>query len=161
MPTAGQSYTGGTCGLAPAAATGEVGRMRAEAFAGAPWVVAVMFAMIGALHLAVPRFFEQIMPRWVPASGPLGRRSLVVVSGAFEILGALGVLYAPTRARAGWGLILLLLAVFPANIHMLLDARRRRSAAWWQALLWARLPIQPLIMLWVYSAAVRGGAAGA
>ena len=134
--------------------------MRADAFAGAPWVVVVMFAAIGVLHLAAPQFFEQIMPRWVPAAGPLGRRSLVLVSGACEILGALGVLYAPTRALAGWGLILLLVAVFPANIHMLLDARRQRAAAWWQALLWARLPIQPVIMLWVYSAAVRGGAAG-
>lgn len=134
--------------------------MHADAFAGAPWGVALMFAAIGGLHLARPHFFEQIMPRRVPAEGALGRRSLVLVSGVFEILGALGVLYAPTRAVAGWGLILLLVAVFPANIHMLSDARRQRAAAWWQALLWARLPIQPVIMLWVYSAAVRAGQRG-
>lgn len=130
--------------------------MPAHAFAGAPWAVVVFFAAVGVLHFAVPRVFEQIMPRWVPAGGPLGRRSLVLVSGACEILGALGVLYRPTRVVAGWALVLLVVCVFPANIEMLLDARRRRAAAWWQALMWARLPIQPLIMLWVYAAAVRG-----
>ena len=120
-----------------------------------PWAVVLVFAAIGVLHFALPRFFEQIMPGWVPAAGPVGRRALVLLSGACEVLGALGVLYRPTRALAGWGLILLLVAVFPANGEMLLAARRQHAAAWWQALMWARLPIQPVIMLWVYSAAVR------
>ena len=125
-------------------------------FAGAPWAIVIMFATVGVLHFVATRFFEQIMPRWVPAAGPIGRRSLVLASGACEILGAFGVVYQPTRVAAGWALILLVVAVFPANIEMLLDARRRHAAAWWQALMWARLPIQPLIMLWIYSAAVRG-----
>lgn len=133
--------------------------MPATAFAGAPWAVVLVFAAIGLLHLVRPQFFEQIMPRWVPAAGPFGRRSLVLVSGVFEILGALGVLYAPTRAVAGRGLILLLVAVFPANVDMLLTARRTRAAAWWQALLVARLPIQPVIMWWVWASAVRAGSA--
>ncbi len=128
-------------------------------WAGAPWAVVLIFAAIGALHLVRPRFFEQILPRWVPAAGPFGRRTLVVASGVFEILGALGVLYAPTRVAAGWGLVLLLVAVFPANIEMLVAARRTRAAAWWQALLVARLPMQPLMMWWVWASAVRAGGA--
>lgn len=128
-----------------------------SSFAEVPWGVAGLFAGVGVLHFVVTRAFEQIMPRWVPETGPFGRRSLVLISGACEILGALGLFYAPTRALAGWGLIVLLAAVFPANVDMLLEARRRRTGLWWQALLLARLPIQPLIMLWVYSSAVRGG----
>lgn len=127
--------------------------------AGAPWTVVLVFAAIGLLHLVRPRFFEQIMPRWVPASGPFGRRVLVLASGVFEVLGALGVLYAPTRVAAGWGLLLLVVAVFPANIEMLLAARRTRAPAWWQALMIVRLPLQPLIMWWVWGSAVRAGGA--
>ena len=130
-------------------------------WAGAPWLVTIIFAAIGTLHLVRPQFFEQIMPAWVPADGPLGRRALVVASGAAEILGAVGVIFGPTRVVAGWGLILLLVAVFPANVDMLTTARRRHAAGWWQALLAARLPMQFVLMWWVWMAAVRtSGAVG-
>lgn len=135
--------------------------MNSSLFSGTPWGLAAFFAGVGVLHFAVTPAFMQIMPRWVPADGPLGRRALVLASGACEILGGLGVLFAPTRAAAGWWLILVVAGVFPANVEMLLDARRRRAAAWYQALLWARLPLQPLIMLWIYSAAVHGAVHGA
>ncbi|GJG86215.1 membrane protein [Gemmatimonadetes bacterium T265] len=125
---------------------------------GAPWVVALVFGLAGALHFVRPRLYESVMPPWVPPTGPLGRRALVLASGACEILGALGVLYAPTRTAAGWGLVLLLAAVFPANVEMLAAARRSRAKAWVQALFVARLPLQPVIMWWVWTAAVRSAA---
>ncbi len=127
-----------------------------DAFAGAPWLITLIFGVAGVLHFVKPRAYERVMPPWVPATGPFGRRALVLASGAFEILGALGVLYAPTRAAAGWGLVLLLAAVFPANIEMLAAARRTGAPAWAQVLFVARLPMQPLMMWWVWAAAVRG-----
>lgn len=126
-----------------------------ESLADAPWLVFAVFGAAGALHFAMPQVYERIMPHWIPQSGPLGRRALVLASGAFEILGALGVLYAPTRAAAGWGIVLLLVAVFPANIEMLVAARRAHATLLTQCLLAARLPLQPLMMWWVWAAAVR------
>ncbi|HEY0777536.1 MAG TPA: hypothetical protein VGD56_06190 [Gemmatirosa sp.] len=128
--------------------------------ASPPWPIVVVFSVAGLLHFVIPRTYEQIMPRWIPLTGLLGRRSLVLASGAFEILGALGVLYAPTRVAAGWGLVLLLVAVLPANVEMLAAARRSRAAAWGQALLVARLPLQVVMMWWVWASAVRGAVRG-
>ena len=126
--------------------------------ASVPWAVVVVFAIAGALHFVVPRAYEQIMPRWVPANGPMGRRALVLASGGFEVLGALGVWYAPTRAAAGWGLVLLLAAVLPANVEMLAAARRAHASRTALSLLIARLPLQPLMMWWVWASTVRAAA---
>ena len=125
-----------------------------------PWPIVVVFSVAGLLHFVIPRTYEQIMPRWIPPTGPLGRRALVLASGAFEVLGAFGVLYPPTRVAAAWGLVLLLLAVLPANVEMLAAARRSRAAAWAQALLVARLPLQGVMMWWVWASAVRGAVRG-
>ena len=75
-------------------------------------------------------------------------RALVALSGAAEIAGALGLLIPQTRRAAGLGLIALLLAVWPANIFMALEAERfRRVAPAW--LLWARVPLQLALIGWV------------
>lgn len=115
-----------------------------------PWAIVLLFAVAGALHFIIPGAYERIVPRWLPV-----RRTLVYVSGACEIAGALGLLFPATRALAGWGLIALLAAVFPANVQMLADARAAGASGWAQLLLWLRLPLQPLLMWWVWRAAVR------
>lgn len=102
------------------------------------------------MHFVAPAFFLQIMPPWVPNPG-----AAVALSGVAEIAGAVGLLLRATRVAAGWGLIVLLLAVFPANIHMLVQARATDASALWQALCWLRLPLQPLMMWWVWRVAVR------
>ncbi len=111
-------------------------RLRAGALVG----LAAVFAVAGTLHFARPRMFEAIVPPSLPAP-----RALVAVSGAAEVLGGLGLLVGPTRVLAAWGLIALLLAVFPANVFMARQAHRFRSLAppW---ALWARLPLQPVLM---------------
>ena len=117
---------------------------------GAPWVLAIVFVVAGVLHFVMPGTYERIMPPWLPA-----HRALVLLSGAFEILGGLGVLPVATRTLAGWGLIALLVAVFPANVQMLLDARARAgSSSLYLTMLWLRLPLQALLIWWVYRAAV-------
>jgi uncharacterized membrane protein len=112
---------------------------------------ALGFVVAGMLHFAMPPFYLAIMPRWLPS--PL---LLVYVSGVLEILGGLGLLVSATRAAAGIGLILLLAAVLPANIEMLRLARLRGASAFFQAACWLRLPLQPLLMYWVWRVSQSG-----
>ncbi len=82
------------------------------------------------------------MPPALPAP-----RLLVLLSGAAEVAGGLGLLLPATRRGAAWGLLALLVAVFPANVYMLGLAAELRIPAW---VLWARLPLQPLLMWGVW-----------
>ena len=113
-------------------------------------LVAAIFVVAGVLHLVKPAPYIRTMPPWLPAPA-----TLVLVSGVCQILGGAGVLLPSTRVAAGWGLLALLVAVFPANLQMLLDARARGASAAWQAALAARLPLQAALMWWVWRAAIR------
>ena len=113
-------------------------------------LIALLFATSGVLHLVKPRPFVSIMPPWLPAA-----LTLVIISGAFEIAGAIGIVVPLTRVAAGWGLIALLFAVFPANVQMLLNARAAHASALWIAGLVARLPLQVFLIIWVYRSAIR------
>ena len=66
-----------------------------------------------------------------------------------ELLAGIGLLLAPVRRAAGVGLIVLLVVVLPANVQMLLNARARGVSWWGEAILWLRLPLQLLLILWV------------
>ena len=107
------------------------------------YLLALLFTAAGILHFTSPQFYLRIMPPYLPA--PL---LLVQLSGAAELLGGLGLLLPATRRLAGWGLLLLLLAVFPANVY----TAQVHPTAW---LAWARLPLQPLLMWWVWRVSVR------
>ncbi|WP_411278630.1 hypothetical protein [Gemmatimonas sp.] len=111
---------------------------------------AALFFIAGGLHFVMPGFFDRIMPPWIPNA-----RLATYVSGAFEIAGAIGLLIPATRVAAAWGLIALLAAVLPANIHMLNEARAANASAGYIAGLWVRLPLQPLLMWWVWRVAIR------
>ena len=113
-------------------------------------LIAVIFVIAGALHFLRPRFYVAMMPPWLPAAA-----TLVLVSGVFEILGGIGVLVPVTRVAAGWGLIALLVAVFPANVQMLLNARTAHASAATMAVLVARLPLQAVLVYWVFRSAVQ------
>ena len=106
-----------------------------------------LFIGAGTLHFLVSDAYEHIMPPYLPLP-----RELVYLSGALEIVGGLGLLDERTRRGAGIGLVLLLVAVWPANLQMLLDAGAARKPLWWVALLWARLPMQILLIAWVWRA---------
>ena len=113
-------------------------------------LLGLVFIVAGVMHFVAPASYAQIIPTWLP-NAPL----LVTVSGVAEILGGVGVLLPSTRRAAGWGLIALLVAVFPANVQMLLMAHRNGASMLWQAVLVARLPFQWLLIRWVYALAVR------
>jgi uncharacterized membrane protein len=100
------------------------------------------------MHFAITGAYMRIMPPWIPL-----HREMVLLSGACEIAGGAGLLVPRTRRAAGIGLVLLLIAVFPANVQMLLNARAAHASALAQGLLWARLPLQLAIIAWVVYAA--------
>ena len=106
------------------------------------------FLATGLLHFLRPRMYEAIMPRYLPA-----HRELVYASGVAEIAGGVGVLHARTAKPAGWWLIATLLAIFPANVEMAVHAERFRKIP--RPLLWARLPVQGLLIAWVFKTATR------
>ena len=110
-------------------------------------LLGLIFVAAGMLHFRAPEAYERIMPPLLPL-----RRELVYLSGAMEVAGGMGLLSRRTRRASGLWLVLVLVAVWPANVQMLLDARAARKPRWWIALLWARLPLQVPLMLWVWRA---------
>jgi len=88
------------------------------------------------------------VPDYLPA-----HRELVLASGVAEMLGGAGVLFDRSARPAGWWLIATLLAVFPANVHMALHPERYPKIP--EAALWGRLPVQALVILWVWRVALR------
>lgn len=113
-------------------------------------VIGVFFIMTGVMHFVRPAPFVEIVPRYLPE--PV---LLVYLSGFFEIAGGAGLFIPRVRRTAGIGLILLLAAVFPANIYMLTDhpfLSGKPVSAW---VLWMRLPLQGVLMAAVWWAACR------
>ncbi|HEV2820876.1 MAG TPA: hypothetical protein VGW11_10240 [Solirubrobacteraceae bacterium] len=101
--------------------------------------------MAGLLHFVRPGTYESIMPDELPA-----QRELVYASGLAEMAGGLGLLDPRTRRWAGWWLIATLIAVFPANVHMAVRAERYPQFP--PPLLWARLPLQLVVIAAVWRA---------
>jgi uncharacterized membrane protein len=102
--------------------------------------LALLYVAAGVNHFVNPPFYEAIMPPYLPL-----HRELVLLSGAIEV--ALGVLVAipATRRLAAWGLVLLLIAVFPANLHM---AMADVGGYGWKS--WLRLPVQLPLIAWAW-----------
>lgn len=109
------------------------------------WLLAVQMVAIGALHFIAPDPFVAIVPDYLPE--PL---LLVWVSGVFEILGGVGLLVPRTRAAAGWGLIALYIAVFPANVWMATEGIAPEGMEVAPALAWGRLPLQIVFIAWAW-----------
>jgi uncharacterized membrane protein len=112
--------------------------------------VAGVFTLAGTLHFVIPRSYEAMMPPYIPA-----HREAVAISGVAEIVGGVAMASPRSRRFARWWLIALLAAVFPANVHMAVNPDQirgldtKRIPRW---ALWARLPLQPLCVLWIWRA---------
>jgi uncharacterized membrane protein len=109
-------------------------------------LLAAFFLASGVNHFVMPRAYEQIVPPSLQADA----RRVVELSGVAEILGGLAVLLPRTRRVAGPGLIALLAAIFPANLYMARSPERFRRIPRWA--LYARLPLQPMMMWWAWRA---------
>lgn len=107
----------------------------------------VQFITVGVLHFTHTWVFEHIVPPMLPAP-----RLLVHISGVAEIAGGLGLLVPQVRKAAGWGLLALLVAVYPANIHMLVNDVYLPIEGLPQDRmgLWIRMPLQFLTAWFVW-----------
>ena len=108
------------------------------------YIMILFYAGAGINHFIRPDFYLKIMPAWLPL-----HKELVFISGVAEVLCAVLLLFSKTRRLGAWAVIALLVAVFPANLQMLLDYKRDNNPMLWIAVL--RLPIQLLLLWWAYS----------
>ena len=109
-------------------------------------LASLAFVVAGVLHFVFPDKYEHVIPPGFPSP-----KMLVLISGLAEIAGGVGLWIRPLRRAAGWGLIALLIAVFPANVYMAVhpDYVANLTVGHW--LLWARLPLQPVLIWWVWA----------
>jgi uncharacterized membrane protein len=108
-------------------------------------LMGALYITTGTLHFLITRRYVAIMPPYLPAP-----RELVLISGAAEIAGGVGVLAPspPIRRAAAWGLVALLIAVMPANIYMVTDHEKFLGIPLWVAVL--RLPLQLPLIYWAW-----------
>jgi uncharacterized membrane protein len=111
---------------------------------------AIFFVAAGVNHFIKPDFYRKIVP---PGFGPPG--ILVWISGVAEIAGGIGLLIPRLRWWAAWGLIALLIAVFPANLYMAVSPQSIPDMHFSRWSLWLRLPLQVVFITWVWYAGLR------
>lgn len=104
-------------------------------------LVGVVMIVAGVFHFVAPEAYLQIMPDYLP-----WHLELVYISGVFEIAGGVGLFVPKLRPLAGWGIILLLLAVWPANIYQATEGIGEISPI----VAWVRVVLQPFLMWLVY-----------
>ena len=108
----------------------------------ARWIAALSYVVVGVLHFIHEGFFIRIMPPGLPSPA-----LLVAISGFAEILGGGGLLWPPTRRLASYGIVMLLIAVYPANIYMALHPELFADLGPPLAL-YLRLPMQFVFAAW-------------
>jgi uncharacterized membrane protein len=110
------------------------------------WVMSAAYCFAGFNHLMNPEFYLAIMPPGLPSPEWLN-----LVSGLFEIVLGVYVLEPRTRILAAWGLVALLIAVFPANLYVALEnVGREGPGSGLGAANWIRLPFQALFVVWAW-----------
>ncbi|MET0637581.1 MAG: DoxX family protein [Chitinophagaceae bacterium] len=106
-------------------------------------LMALLYLLAGLSHFLKPKMYEYIIPRWIPF-----RRFLVYFTGLWEMMAAVLLLVPVTRPVAAWSIIILLVLVFPANIKMAIDFKKKRHKYYWLTVL--RLPVQVLLVWWAW-----------
>lgn len=103
----------------------------------------MFFILAGLNHFRDPATYYGMMPEWIPWP-----RGVNLISGTCETAGGIGLLIARFRRASGWFLIALLVAVFPANLHVALQGYMPGSS-FSPRVLWLRLPFQAVFIAWV------------
>jgi len=107
------------------------------------YIMAGMYIIAGIPHFWKPKEYLKIMPPYIPY--PLG---MVYLSGALEIICGVLLLFPMTQAVGAWGIIAVLIGVFPANVHMVVVDKRKKTLT--TILLWLRLPLQAWLVYWAW-----------
>ena len=124
---------------------GDAGRIARGKLVGLV-IVFLWFLIGGIAHFAAQNLEVSIVPPYIPWP-----RAAVIVSGVFELLGALGLLCRPTRRAAGWGLFALTIAVTPVHIYML-QRPELFAVPYWALIL--RLPLQVALLVLIFWSAI-------
>ncbi|MEP0046120.1 MAG: MauE/DoxX family redox-associated membrane protein [Reichenbachiella sp.] len=106
------------------------------------YIMSAFYLFAGISHFRKPDFFLKIIPKWVPSP-----KKVNFLVGGIEIVLGIGLLFADIRAYAAWGIIALLVAVFPANIYHYQQARKKGKHVIATLI---RLPIQGVLIYWAY-----------
>jgi uncharacterized membrane protein len=114
------------------------------------YVMSVLYVIAGVTHFVAPDLYVQIVPPYLPF--PL---ALVYISGVAEAAFGAGLVFERTRRLAAWGIIGVLVAVFPANVYMATSDVVIQGAPGGigdpsAAARWGRLPIQVVLVLWAW-----------
>jgi uncharacterized membrane protein len=102
-----------------------------------------IYIFAGVMHFITPVNYVKTVPKYIPK-----RMLMVYISGVFEILFGIGLLFPETQSWSAIGIIALLIAVFPANIYMAQRMKEKQSKFTWIA--YARLPLQLVLIYWAY-----------
>ena len=111
-----------------------------------PWHLYLMgfvYIIAGLNHFRIPKLYTKIIPPYFKNPGVLNK-----ISGFAEIILGILLCFPLTTAVASWGIIALLIAVFPANIYMYQNDNAGLGMPKWIRLL--RLPLQFGLILWAY-----------
>lgn len=113
---------------------------------GLLWVMGTLYVVAGLNHFLQPAVYMPMMPQYLP-----WHLLLIYLSGIAEIGLGIAVLLPSFRRVAAWGLILMLIAIFPANLHIALHDvplfGRAEGFGMWN---WVRLPFQPVLIAWAW-----------
>ncbi len=102
-----------------------------------------LYALAGINHFVNPKFYLRIIPEWIPFHSAINYGS-----GMAEIILAILLLPESTRSIAAWGIIVLLILIFPANIKMCMDFYAKGHPQFWITV--ARLPLQIVLVWWAW-----------
>jgi uncharacterized membrane protein len=105
-------------------------------------VMAVFYIIAGLNHFRVPRFYYRIIPP------PLPKQLVNQASGWAEVILGIGLMIPACSSWSAWGVIVLLIAVYPANIYHLLQKGAGMKVPVWA--LWFRLVFQFVFIAWAY-----------
>ena len=108
-------------------------------------ISSIFYVLVGIKHFIDPNFFLAIVPPYLPY-----HLELVYISGLFEILFGIMILFPKYRYWGSVGLILLLIAVFPANIYLFQSVEAQKAIGATQEIATWRLPIQGIFILVAY-----------
>ncbi len=107
------------------------------------YIMALFYIVAGIIHFVGPGFYMKILPPWLPFHA-----ALVYISGSCEIFLGLLLFIPARRSLAAWGIIVLLVAVYPANIQMMLNYWHSHNPNLWITIV--RLPLQFVLIWWAW-----------
>jgi uncharacterized membrane protein len=103
-----------------------------------------LYIVAGINHFINPQFYRSVVPTWIPFHD-----AIIVISGICEIAFALFLISKSTRRIGAWCIIILLIAVFPANVQAVINNSNNNGFWLWVTVL--RLPLQVVLITWAYT----------